>query len=366
MPPNKPKQPIKAFNNTLDMVDAYTWNIDAIYDWIGEVADDPAKFGAPEKGDDLEAKKAHLEKIKKQIIKLGVPAPRWKGGEEYQDAQLTPNQHIRRRLNTNNVPPPPEYTYIEPPIEKSPFEVNGSESQKKNGNGAAVLFPSMLFWNPCDLMGLFLSTIGLAPAAANKEQFYVPLLAMFGLWCAKISPPVWKDGNSRNHGNYFPAVVQCTWGKAQGVPGARDDFFLGASYSGISLAGPWSPTQYFWDRVVRYERFKLVPIQSLKFDDSPARGNGSGTADVPGHRFGNCAETYPFTNMMRDPSHNLQGIAINSRYTSYPAPEKKIKDNIVDPCFNCQDWILRCRGTVNNFAKAGTVKKLWVPPPAMF
>lgn len=199
---------------------------------------------------------------------------------------MRPDQHIRRRPNTTGAPPPPPFPYPDPPQLPSPYEVKLSKSEVRIGNAP---FQSPPFWNSYDLLGLFLSTIGPAPGSANKKQFFFPLTAMYGWWCFAIGPP---NLDRPGAGVNFPSCFQCTWKE---VSLALPVFFLGASFGGFSGNG-LRKNSFFWRRLVMYERFKLLSIRT-PFDESPKRGP-VGPKDMPGSRYGNCAETYPFVSLM--------------------------------------------------------------------
>lgn len=134
------------------------------------------------------------------------------------------------------------------------------------------------YWNNYDLLGLFLSSLGPAPANATKESFYLPLVCMYGRWCAQI-------------GSKTPFMYSCCF-RSRG----ERDFFLGASLEGYAwdyeLTGRWKPMlQMARFSLVNTERFRLT---NWSFDVSPKRQ----TDPVRGARFGNCAETLPFIHLL--------------------------------------------------------------------
>lgn len=136
------------------------------------------------------------------------------------------------------------------------------------------------FSNPYDLLGLFLSSLGPAPIGANKENFYLPLTAVYGRWCAQIA------GRPLRGAGYVPAVFQCTWRIADGIP---PQFFLGSSVAGYTEFGTGT-----WPRVVRQGRFNLL-LPGENFDRSPSLAlNGEA-----GTRYGSCAETHTFLQLMK-------------------------------------------------------------------
>lgn len=142
------------------------------------------------------------------------------------------------------------------------------------------------FSNPYDLLGLFLSSLGPAPIGATRENFYLPLTAVYGRWCAQIA------GRALGGVGFFPAVFQCTWRIADGM---APQFFLGSSVAGYTDQDGYTNQDVgTWREVVRKGRFDLL-FPGGNFDQSPSRTQ-NGNA---GSRFGSCAETHPFLELMK-------------------------------------------------------------------
>lgn len=179
------------------------------------------------------------------------------------DPTLRPNQHIFRAGN-------PQWRGSSPrqQANMSRFSVRNHPHNNRS------------FSNPYDLLGLFLSSLGPAPIGATKENFYLPLTAVYGRWCAQIA------GSALGGVGYLPAVFQCTWRIADGIP---PQFFLGSSVAGYTQVGTGT-----WPRVVRKGRFDLL-FRDEDFDKSPSLAQ-HGEA---GTRFGSCAETHPFLELMK-------------------------------------------------------------------
>jgi hypothetical protein len=179
-------------------------------------------------------------------------------GPEYLES--VPEQHIRRIEN-------PAW-----PERKEPVQVARFRVERKWHNG-------LPFWSPIDLLGLFLSSLGPAPAGATKRTFFLPLVAVYGKWCAAITQPP------------RPWVFQCTWNTA-------GEFFLGASqgghYSDKANTGTW---RHVW----KHARFRLLNDEPFKlagwgYNYSPSilqRGLREGS------KFGACGETYPFLTLLK-------------------------------------------------------------------
>lgn len=188
----------------------------------------------------------------------------YKAGTRFQ-----PDQHILRSRNDN---------WPDPPVP----EPNDRSKSK------LLSYPhnSRSFSNPYDLLGLFLSSLDPAPIGATKSNFYLPLTAVYGRWCAQIA------GNRIGGAGFVPCMFQCTWHKKDGE---RSQFFLGSS-----LAGYEARRAGTWELVVKRGRFNLLSDTLLAegrydFDSSPTLSNKK----TPGTRFGNCAETHPFLKLMK-------------------------------------------------------------------
>lgn len=129
----------------------------------------------------------------------------------------------------------------------------------------------MPYWNPYDLLGLFLSS--LAPAPKGENAFYLPLAAVYARWCKHL-------------GHQTPAVYSCIWRTG----GANDEFFLGALLEGYDIDAKKTGT---WEQHLRMAHFSLVDEEWLRLLGwSFARSPMIIAKGARGSRFGNCAETY--------------------------------------------------------------------------
>lgn len=136
------------------------------------------------------------------------------------------------------------------------------------------------YWNPLDLLGLFLSRTGPAPPNATTRCFFLPLTALYGRWCREII-----SGKG-------PYMYNCTW-KTQ--PNGTSDFFLGASMSCYNVDRTLTGR---WGTILRQARYRLVAgeftsLSGWSFGKAPASEHGKST------KIGNCAETYPFLHLLR-------------------------------------------------------------------
>jgi len=132
-------------------------------------------------------------------------------------------------------------------------------------------------WSPLNLLGLFLSSMGPAPVGATKQNFFLPMTAMFGRWCQQL---VHKS----------PPMFNCTWESENGPA----KFFLGASLTGGSF-DLFQPAVGTWKSVVRRARYGLMGREVLSeslagsswsFNHHP-QSEINQKKDI---RIGNCAE----------------------------------------------------------------------------
>lgn len=189
---------------------------------------------------------------------------------QYDVPGLEPPQHISRVIN-------PSWNRPNPSNQVSKFQI------------LKFAFHGIKYWSCADLLGLFLSSLGLAPNGATKRNFFLPLTAVYGRWCEKLCP------------TQPPVVFQCTWCE-------RNDqatrFFLGASRSGYQAPPATTGT---WRHVLNKARFyvldaaELLNLAGWSLAWSP-RIRDSGRRSS---RFGYCGETYPFRILLRFVFHLL-------------------------------------------------------------
>ena len=196
---------------------------------------------------------------------------------------LRPDQHIYRAANRAWIPEQPEQPGRprrggRPPLPpQSPANISKFAVRQHLHNDRG-------YWSPYDLLGLFLSFIGPAPDGATKRNFYLPMTAVYGRWCRRIA------GRDCGGIGDLPHMFQCTW-----RTGSPTWFSLGSSLAGYN----WKPDLTgTWQTVLGRARYALVdPVPLLQhgynFNNSPmieAHGDGA--------KFGNCAETYPFADLL--------------------------------------------------------------------
>ncbi|QKX64042.1 uncharacterized protein TRUGW13939_11215 [Talaromyces rugulosus] len=163
-------------------------------------------------------------------------------GIDYNNNALTPDQHIRRRIN-------PDWREGNQTISK--FYVDHLDQAVRGSRQASE--PSARrqrnttkYWSPYDLLGLFLSRLGHAQSGADENNFFLPLTAVYSLWCSRIA------GSTSEGVGDPPAMFQCTW--VEHRQGTKQ-FFLGASLGGYNWAIDSTGT---WERELKMARFNLV------------------------------------------------------------------------------------------------------------
>lgn len=215
-------------------------------------------------------------------------------GSLYKDATKQPYSHIARLLDQD---------WEKDDEKTSKFIVSGWSFRQTI---QTFIGPVPDWWCPYDLLGLFFSLLRPAPSAANKNNFYLPLTAVYGRWCSRIaghSGRKWKwTPDIQGEGN-LPYVFQCTWHIEvdENTKQHWGQYFLGASTAGDSferLKGSEKYTGSWRERVqearfnmlFRCQKIPMVQINDFKDKTAPNMNKAGGTM-VP---FGNCAETYPF------------------------------------------------------------------------
>lgn len=107
----------------------------------------------------------------------------------------------------------------------------------------------VLYWSPLDLLGLFIVKIGPAPVGARKQNFFLPMTAVYAKWSGQLI-------------NQGPFMYNCMW---KTDPNG-DQFLLCASV----LRGTFRPEDAgTWGSVVKKARYHLIlfilPVSSIPF-----------------------------------------------------------------------------------------------------
>lgn len=247
----------------------------------------------------------HEQKQKRECVKANLCA------------EMVPYQHIARKQD-------PKYTTGQR-SDTAKFKVNSYKIQlydDKNTYENPQDGHTFSFFNPYDLLGLFMHFLGPSPANVQKDNYFLPLTAVYGRWCSMIAGNKAKgyaeDCEVDVIGvSQLPAVFQCTW---QDMGSEPHPFFLGSSLSG------YAKDDKLWEKEVKLARYKVLmkcPGMKTKFaengysfdlspniqaadeqDGQQTKGEkGNGTNAPKAQRvsrtlFGNCGETYPFAALM--------------------------------------------------------------------
>jgi hypothetical protein len=215
--------------------------------------------------------------------------------------EQAPDQHIRRDLNPAWTPPPPPQRGRLPRPRRGRGERGGRSPAPPQ---PPQPLPTMSkfrvrryvhdgqdYWNPWNLLGLFLSLMGPAPDGATKRSFYLPMTAVYGRWCSRIAGSFPRNGTCDT-----PYMFQCTWCIPSRNSSKPTRFSLGSSLAGFDWRPELTGT---WKETLKHARFDLVDGDLLQqagydFDNSPVIAQRG----VSGTKFGNCAETYPFLDLL--------------------------------------------------------------------
>lgn len=204
------------------------------------------------------------------------------GGALYMNP--TPQEHFYRREDE-------DWTKDEPK-KGSKFRLMERCFQRQDVHGKTI---DVGYWSPYDLLGYFLSQLGPAPAHANRNNYFLPLTAVYARWSSKIA------GRYSGGAGDWPFMFQCTWYRESGYDEAH--FGLGASLAGSG----WDSSRVGedWRTRVGFSRFLLLSIDTpaiVNLERSDWDNNTAPEQTRPGGsqtRWANCAETYPFTEQMR-------------------------------------------------------------------
>ncbi|KAA8902915.1 hypothetical protein FN846DRAFT_954927, partial [Sphaerosporella brunnea] len=295
--------PLTAFNGRLPLSTAYVYTKQEIYGFLNAVVANPGNYGVPD------ANRQHLAMLRDNIVALGVP-----DGALY--IRDTPRQQLLRQQGVVALSPTNAIPWV--------------AKQER-------------YFLMFDLLGVFLSLCGPAPANATARNYHLPLVAVYARWCGTLAASKGKT----------PTVAQITWG----VVGGATHSFLGASAQGYDNGGNWP-------NLVKQTRFNYVNGGGLlhppwgAFNDSP-KIHADGAA---GTHFGNCGETYPFLYILTQNSTftrgNAQGIAVKVAKCTPRTPQtpydaafgSTLWDTArMHPCDNCAELINTNGGTLANF-----------------
>ncbi|KAI1660152.1 hypothetical protein F4813DRAFT_351133 [Daldinia decipiens] len=346
-----------AFGDNDFFREAFNYNLSDIEQWLNDCV-------AGKKGGD-QTKKEEVRKkllgIKGKLFSLMVP-----NGCQFVNPSAKPNSHFPRRVRVN---------WLE---DKDPVKFNllcwAIEHQ-----GALDKSLESKWANPYDLLGLFISSLGPAPTTADKNNYFLPLAAVYGRWCSRIAGHAhWRWGwKTRGNGaGDWPYMFQVTWklvkapvdkkrpaGKTP--PADYKVFFLGSSMAGDDwVENPQYEDKYTgkWRRAVQRSRFnwlyhglQLKKFTLNDFDSSPVQINKETSSNQP---YGNCAETYPFIFSIRSnassDNKDLMGLALQRDYMMDEDLKTYNHDDVsaylCGPCANCRKLISDAGAIATNFS----------------
>ncbi|KAI1426133.1 hypothetical protein F5Y12DRAFT_744092 [Xylaria sp. FL1777] len=326
---------LAAFGEETFFRSAFNYTLPQIVSWLkacsrgekgGERTKDPAVA-------------ALLSKIGPQLSDLILP-----DGKEFKNPNLSPNSHFLRNpdpLWVKNVDVKKQAKFILRPV---PFTYQGAL-------GKAV---PVDWWNPYDLLGLFLSILGPAPAAATKNNYFLPLCAVYARWCSCIAghpAEKWKWSTQGDGAGDWPYMFNVTW-RPEGKPVDRVIyFFLGGSTAGDDweekVVGQWRTRVQRQRFNVLYAHLQMQLFAQDTFDkaSSPKQLRSGAKTQC----YGNCAETYPFIFSVRskkEDNKNLFGLALMREFMSVeslntydPSVGGQVWGNLSGPCDNCATLI---------------------------
>ncbi|KAJ4854231.1 uncharacterized protein T069G_11210 [Trichoderma breve] len=227
------------------------------------------------------------------------------------------------------------------------------------------------YWCIYDLIGLFLGLLGSAPLAADRNNFFLPLTAVYARWCTRLAGKL--DNKASHQGEEpgigeVPAMFQCTWRERQ--DGKAKWFLLGASMAGDKFFKTDSGRD--WKSKLQEQRFTMLLthqkptlLQQEDFNNTEPEKNVAGGT---GNLWGNCAETYPFVHGLAagiESNKKVQGLALSKKFIDQKIPvtdysgyrDGKIWESVVPPCRNCAKLVDDSHAQALFFAKEYEVEK---------
>lgn len=195
-----------------------------------------------------------------------------------------------------------------------------------------------------DFLGFFLS-LAPAPDGATKDRFFAPWLVIYWKWSElfQATDDEKQDSMEKDPGLNWenpilnPGMVQCTWRrrKKENQDSEEIIFHMGASTGGFcrvgteSVHGPQGTKKNDWQQSIVRFRFNILagPLRvinnryewtrapkyelSQKQKDRPPKEHPGFLKfnEKRGWDFGNCAETYPFLEILKYvPAFGMDGL----------------------------------------------------------
>ncbi|KAI0007430.1 hypothetical protein F4779DRAFT_512252 [Xylariaceae sp. FL0662B] len=351
-------QILPAFGDNKFFETAFSYTLDDINKWINDC------IAGTEGGERTKIKEVRdqLRAVHMRLEPLMRPK-----GSEFVVPGMEPDSHFRRLFNPTWWDDERNWKY------ETKFTLNPYMGKYRGALDNSI---SVEWWSPYDLLGLFISILGPSPAGADKNNYFLPLTAVYGRWCSRIAGR--KKPEPKNPGDGegdWPYMFQITWrpvgepvtNKAAGTKKvqSRCHFFLGSSLAGDY----WRQKEVGqWRRAVQLNRFNMFYGNLQKnlfdlatFDESPEQVKNRDPSKQP---YGNCAETYPFIfSVRRGDNSDLSGIALQRDFMgdeslNFDAVYKNIWKNVCGPCANCAQLISEAGAERANFKKDKDKSKL--------
>ncbi|KAM0457119.1 hypothetical protein ACHAPV_006758 [Trichoderma viride] len=236
---------------------------------------------------------------------------------------------------------------------------------------------AMEYWCIYDLVGLFFGLLGSAPLAAHKNNFFLPLTAVFARWCTRLAGKLDNNPVPETGVGEVPPMFECTWCVRE--DGSSQWFFLGAATAGSKWEKNEPSRQ--WRMTVRRRRFDLFIAQQKKIllaeDEFNRTEPEITTAGGGGQTWGNCAETLPFVHgfipSLEPKGLTVKGLALSKKFLDLKVPvlqysgyyDGDIWDSVRGPCLNCRDLVKRFKAKEADFERGLEAEgATWKNPPA--
>ncbi|KAI1406918.1 hypothetical protein F5Y13DRAFT_144196 [Hypoxylon sp. FL1857] len=337
---------LEAFGDPAFFRTAFEYSLDQITGWMDDCVTG-TKGGLRTQDPDI---RNQLKAINSKFLTLILP-----DGSQYNnpDPYLQPKSHFLRARH------PDWHKKNVKKEDKVKFILNLYRTDYQGALEASI---NSKWWSPYDLLGLFISILGPAPAGANKVNYFLPLTAVYGRWCSRIAGRALTKWNWTNRGDGagdWPFMFQITW-KPEGKPAVTGfRFFLGSSLAGDEWkerdVGQWLTAV----QLKRFEMFRdslqLKVLADKSFTTSPVQESN----DPNKHPFGNCAETYPFIFSFRNnklKNSDLCGLALQRDFLmkedlgAYNDSQYgNVGSSVRGPCLNCQDLLTAAGAELTNF-----------------
>ncbi|KAE8381119.1 hypothetical protein BDV26DRAFT_289822 [Aspergillus bertholletiae] len=346
--------PLDAFGGKLFFTTAWEFNRADVETFIDQVVNDLTSHGVPDSW------KTAAGLIRGYITQL-------KPGQGNESASYypIPPQYLYRKELVNAAPPPEERP--DPPVADEPVSFELDPKAVSNHR----------VYGMYDFLGYFLS-LAPAPDGADRDNFFAPWLVIYWKWCKLFQATEQEKKDSQLNWDKpikDPKMLQCTWRKTNIEGEDNEDiekivFHMGASLGGYAFVGPkgeygvYQTKKNNWTQSILRFRFNLLAdpgsgkvnnqyewTKAPEYELTAAQAKKSGekvkktlmNLAKSGWDFGNCAETYPFLEILSDGGHTSRteygGLSIKPEAMAAALegePEAFKTPIITPPCRNCQ------------------------------